>query len=260
MRRSILLNSFLALTLLAGLYLPVEAQQAGKRLTGGVSATGTKTNGLSRTDIRPTNNDPFSGTDDDGELAIDAPKYRPQVAKPTVSPPKRPLQGNVDEGQQAMMPAQPNYAPQDMGGDQDMMPQQPAFNPNDPDSSPDMQLAWDAWHRRVAGAIFERFNFFAKAAFRHSPPIMARLSYQVTRDGHIQNLTVTQKSTNILFNVLCFQAVKSLDGDMALLQFPQGSRRMFVPKSGVFTQNYHGQAGFKYQVGDQETVQGAGRR
>jgi len=63
----------------------------------------------------------------------------------------------------------------------------PAFDPNDPDSSPDMQLAWDAWHRRVAGTIYDRFNFFAKAA-SSIPTLASRLSYQVTRDGHIINM------------------------------------------------------------------------
>jgi hypothetical protein len=89
---------------------------------------------------------------------------------------------------------------------------------------------------------------------------MAKLTYTVTRDGHIMNINMPQKSTNILFNVLVFQSVKSLDGDMSILAFPEGSRRMMVPKSGVFTQNYGNQAGFRYTVGDQETVRGQGRR
>jgi hypothetical protein len=146
----------------------------------------------------------------------------------------------------------------------DLPPQQPpqmvqqppmqAPNPNDPDSSPEMSLLWDAWHRRVAENIFQRFNFFAKAAFRRSPPLMSSVSYVVTRDGRIMNLQVQQKSPNVLFNVLVFQAVKSLDGDLSILQFPQGSRRQFVPKSGVFTQNYGGQEGFRHTTGDEERI------
>jgi hypothetical protein len=268
MRPVILLNSLLALSLLTGLAaVPVLAQS--KTLKGGVQETGRiSVPGLRRDKDVNTNKDPFSGTDDDGEL-LEAPKnFKMETIKPTVQKRPQPLRGNLeDEGTGQMQPSQPQYAPQDMGGEQDaipnqvqMPPQQPMYNPNDPDSSPDMQLAWDMWHKRVAQCIFERFNFFAKAAFRHSPPIMAKLTYTVTRDGHIMNINMPQKSTNILFNVLVFQSVKSLDGDMSILAFPEGSRRMMVPKSGVFTQNYGNQAGFRYTVGDQETVRGQGRR
>ena len=264
MRPATFLNSLLALTLLTVSMQPsVSAQnKSGKPFQLHATQDGQSAPTLSRQhDV--SNKDPFSGTNDEGEL-LDAPKYKADpIPKPKIS---KPLRGNVDDGGAGNF-QQPISAPQDMSGEPDMMPQrvqqppqQPAFNPNDPDQSPDLQLAWDAWHRRVAQCIFERFNFFAKAAFKHSPPVMAKLSYQVTREGHIVNLNMTQKSTNVLFNVLCFQAVKSLDGDLSILQFPDGSRRMWVPKSGIFTQNYGGAAGFKYTVGDQETLRGAGRR
>jgi hypothetical protein len=260
MRASTLLNSLLAASMLAYVCLPVLAAPP---LKGGVSETGRLNQPSLNRHQDVKNNDPFSNTDDDGEL-LNAPKYKPQIARPVV---QKPLRGNVEDQGGNYAPAQPAMAPSDMGGERDAMPsqvqqppQQPRFNPNDPDQSPDMQLAWDLWHKRVAGCIFERFNFFAKAAFRHSPPIMAKLTYTVTRDGHILNLNMPQKSTNVLFNVLVFQSVKSLDGDMSILQFPDGSRRMWVPKSGVFTQNYSNSAGFKYTTGDAETVQGGGRR
>lgn len=265
MRFAAIVNSVLALALLAGSWTPVLANEP---LKTGIRQDTRITPTLNRNDIKKmTNTDPFSNTDDDGEL-LDVPKanYRPQVQKPVVEQ-RKPLTAVINDQGSNLQPAQPNYAPQDMGGEPDAMPaqqqyppQQPAFNPNDPDSSPDMQLAWDMWHKRVAQCIFERFNFFAKAAFRHSPPIMAKLTYTVTRDGQIINLNMPQKSTNVLFNVLVFQSVKSLNGDMSILAFPQGSRRMYVPKSGVFTQNYGNQAGFKYTVGDQETLRGGGRR
>lgn len=203
---------------------------------------------LNRNDIN-RKSDPFSG-DDDEELDVPAGNFTP--AKPMVparAPTRPPLSGGVQQ-------ATPMAGPPDLSGQGDQLPQQPpppAFDPNDPDGSPDMQLAWDAWHRRVAGVIYDRFNFFAKAAFKHSPPLLAGLSYQVSRDGHILNMNMTQKSKNILFNVLVYQSVKSLEGDMSVLTFPQGSRRMFVAKMGTFTQNY-GQEGFKYQTGDQERI------
>jgi hypothetical protein len=207
---------------------------------------------LNRNDIRQkTQSDPFSGDDDE---ALDAAPGAFQAEKPLLPPKSKPLSAGVQQNMR-----QAPMVPNDLGGQPDAMPMQvqqpppPAFDPNDPDGSPDMQLAWDAWHRRVAGVIYDRFNFFAKAAFKHSAPLLAGLSYQVTRDGHIINMNMTQKSKNILFNVLVYQSVKSLEGDMSVLTFPQGSRRMFVAKMGTFTQNY-GQEGFKYQTGDQERI------
>lgn len=191
--------------------------------------------------------DPFSNKDDTAPNmdAIDAPA---DVMK-AINQPLR--SGTTTNGNPYNMPL-----PTQM----DQMPQQPVqqpqaqFNPNDPDSgNPAMQLAWDAWHKRVAEAIYVRYNFFAKAAFHNSQPLLCQVSYVVTRDGHIQALDMKQKSPNVLYNVLVFQAVKSLDGDQMLLQFPPGSRRQFVQKYGTFAQNY-GANGFKYTTGDAEKL------
>jgi hypothetical protein len=156
-----------------------------------------------------------------------------------------------------------NMAPKGnpFGGEDEPMPNFPQeqakpaqVQQNDPDASPDMQLMWDIWHHKVAEAIYQRFNFLAKLGFKHSPPLLCQVSYTVTRDGHINNIQIQQKSPNMLFNLIVFQCVKSLDGDANLLTFPQGSRRSFVPKVGTFTQNYGGD-GFKYTTGDKETIQ-----
>jgi hypothetical protein len=235
-------------------------------LKGGVNQDTTikdNSTSLNRHEVKDPNADPFA----EKEETLDAPQQEFQAEK--AAPPPRaqrnPLRATVeDQGQRQPQYQQPQMAPPMMGGQPDAMrqpPQQPpppAFDPNDPDSWPDMKLAWDAWHRRVAATIFDRFNFFAKAAFKHSPPLLAAVSYQVTRDGHIINMNMSQKSPNVLFNVLVYQSVKSLEGDLSVLAFPQGSRRMVVPKYGTFTQNYRGQDGFKYQTNDQETVRAAG--
>ena len=260
---TLVIGSFLS----CAVSLPVFAGGSTPVLKGNVTETGrlpVRGPTLNRSHDVDKNTDPFSGPDEDATL--DAPKSMFK-AEPTMAPPKRtqPLRGNADQDGQAQNPyreQRPAAAPVDMTGEQEPLPaavapppvqQQPTFNPNDPDSSPDMQLAWDMWHKRVAATIFERFNFFAKAAFRHSPPLMAKISYAVTRDGQIVNMNMQQKSTNVLFNVLVFQSVKSLNGDMNVLPFPQGSRRMAVQKMGTFTQNY-GQEGFRYTVGDSETI------
>jgi hypothetical protein len=116
-----------------------------------------------------------------------------------------------------------------------------------------MQLAWDAWHKRVATAIFQRFEFFARSAFKYSRPLGMRVGYIVTRDGNIQNINVLQPSSNPMFDMLVIQCIKSLSGDQQLLQFPVGSRRSAVDKFGTFTQN-SGIEGFKYTTGDKETI------
>lgn len=193
--------------------------------------------------------DPFSNKDDStpGMDAIDA----PADAIKAINQQPFNLQTQTNGPDKYAMP----LAPQEQAMPQLPVQQpQPQFNPNDPDGgNPAMQLAWDAWHRRVAEAIYTRYNFFAKAAFHNSQPLLCQVSYVVTRDGHITQMNMAQKSPNVLYNVLVFQAVKSLDGDQMLLQFPPGSRRQFVQKYGTFAQNY-GANGFKYTTGDQERL------
>jgi hypothetical protein len=123
----------------------------------------------------------------------------------------------------------------------------------DPDNSPDMQLAWDQWHRRVANAVFERYNTMAQMAFKYSRPLGVYVTYAVTRDGQITNVQLQRKSPNVAYNTLIILVIKSLSGQKALLQFPEGSKRFSVDKGGTFTQNY-GAPGFKYTTGDRETV------
>jgi hypothetical protein len=187
--------------------------------------------------------DPFSGKDDTGPAmdAIDPGDAIKQLnQQPTFN---LNTQTTGPDRYQMPLPTQ-----------QVQQPPPPKINPNDPDSgNPELQLAWDMWHKRVAEAIYVRYNFFARAAFQRSQPLLCQVSYVVTRDGHIQALDMKQKSNNVLYNVLVFQAIKSLDGDVNLLQFPPGSRRQFVPKYGTFAQNY-GANGFKYTTGDQETL------
>lgn len=199
---------------------------------------------------------------------IEAPTKQQMTMEPVrtpdyAPPPKQALKGNVDDWSKGKMTyLQPSGAP--FEGVQEPMPnfqQQPNLqsqvqqNNNDPDNTPEMLLLWDIWHHRVAESIYQRFNFLAKLGFRHSSPLLCEISYVVTRDGHIQNIQIQQKSPNPLFNTIVYQCVNSLNGDVALLTFPQGSHRMFVPKVGTFTQNYGGD-GFKYTTGDKETVPG----
>ncbi len=78
----------------------------------------------------------------------------------------------------------------------------------------------------------------------------------MTRDGKITNVRMSQKSPNIMYNTVVMMAIQSLNGNAAVLQFPDNSRRMTVEKQGQFTQNYGQQIGFKNVIGDQETIVG----
>jgi hypothetical protein len=125
----------------------------------------------------------------------------------------------------------------------------------DVDNSPALQLAWDQWHKRVAQAIYEKFNSMAQLAFRFSSPLSCYVTYTITSDGRVVNAKLEQKSANVAFNALVLMVVSSMSGQTDILAFPQGSQRGFVNKAGMFTQNY-GVQGFRYTTGDKETVPG----
>ncbi len=127
-------------------------------------------------------------------------------------------------------------------------------NQADPDSSPELQLAWDQWHRRVANAVYERYNTMAQMAFKYSRPLGVYVTYVVSRDGQISDVRLQQKSPNVAYNTLIVLVIKSLSGQKDLLRFPEGSKRFSVDKGGTFTQNYGNTQGFKYATGDRETV------
>jgi len=129
-------------------------------------------------------------------------------------------------------------------------------NPKDVDETPQMQIAWNEWHSRVAGAIFQRYSMLSNFAFSHSRrTLTACVSYVVTRDGQIMNARLVEPSVNPLYNLLVVQVIKSLNGDLTVLQFPQGSRRQTMDKASTFIQdNEAGFNRFKTIEGDQETI------
>ncbi|CAN5951181.1 unnamed protein product [Sphagnum jensenii] len=215
---------------------------------------------MNRNDINKGNADPFAGNaqQDQPMQAIDAPAAAFAVPSNQPPPPSQMFPLNAQDG------GNPQFQNQNPAAD--MTPQQqPAFqpqqggtqtngNPNDPDAnSQALQLAWDQWHHNVAQAVYQRYTTASNLAFSKSPPLSVSVSYTVTRDCQIQNIRLTQKSPNLLFNMLIMTVLKSLNGDSALLTFPQGSHRMSVEKAGTFSVNY-GIEGFKYLTGDKETL------
>ncbi|MBS2003690.1 MAG: hypothetical protein JST44_19390 [Cyanobacteria bacterium SZAS LIN-5] len=254
-----------AALLSATIVLPANAELLKGTVNKQDSVGGSGTT-LNRNDIQKMG-DPFGGgggpsQPGPADQAFDPGNFQVSTMAPPQAPPP-PLQGNAQgQGQQDFqgqygqaMPAQ-QQAPQQMHNlnAQSGGPPPQQFNPNDPDSSPELQIAWNEWHRRVAAAVYERYSTMANAAFYRSPPMVAAAAYVVTRDGHIVNSHLTQKNGNPIFNAIVLTAINSLNGNMAILAFPPGSRRMTVDKSATFAQNYGPQQGFKYQMGDQETI------
>lgn len=256
------LTAGLLMIFCASLSCDRQAQAQGA-LKGGVSEEEfMKGNGpsLDRSDL---NDDPFeagaqqdnSGGPDIGMLpssafTVDKGSRPVQVRKP--------LTGNANDsggfngqGMTPMMEAPRQARPLSAGVDQSGM-QARAQKEADPDQTVEMQLAWDAWHKRVAEAIYMRFNKAANASFHNSPPLACQVAYAVAYDGRIGNVRILQQSTSPIYNAMLLGIVTSIQGD-PVLQFPPGSKRKMVEKTGTFTWNY-GQSGFKYTMGDKETV------
>jgi hypothetical protein len=253
------------LSLLSCLVLASPAMAQKNLLQGGVNHTDRQDSGgpgttLNRNDVRST--DSFAPPTQSAEPVFAPPSFAvPTMTAPLPPSNPFPLNAQSDEtpdfqGQQGIptFGQQPSQSmPHSLGAQQD---QQPAASPADPDSTPEMRLLWDAWHRRVAEAVFVRYSSLANAAFANSPPIGAIAAYSVSRDGRISNVRLNQKSGNPMYNAIVLMAIQSLNGNLAILQFPPNSRRMNMEKLGNFTQNYGQNIGFKTIIGDQETVPG----
>lgn len=119
--------------------------------------------------------------------------------------------------------------------------------------SKEVELAWDAWHKQLAAAIYSRFDLLAYHKFQDSPPLGVKIRYLVTKDGRIVGLKVIQKSADMMFDALACQAIMWQGRKPELLKFPEGSNRQSVEKFATFTQNM-GDEGFQATEGDKETV------
>lgn len=248
----------LALSFSVLLTIPVSAQGAGTTLHGGVDMQNYSQQpapGLNRGQV-DRSADPFSSPSAPATEEFSAPEgsfdSQPAPPRPAFNLNAQDEGGGELDGQQGqpIFAPGPPVTPQMMP--QNMLPPLGGQNPNDPDSSQQMQIQWELWHRRVAEAIFVRFDAYAQSAFAHSRPIACQAAYTVTRDRQIVSVKLLQKSPNIVFNSMLLMVLKSMNGN-PILEFPPGSRRQYVEKTGTFSRNY-GVQGFKYQTGDQETI------
>jgi hypothetical protein len=209
---------------------------------------------LSRNSIKQTN-DPF-GQPPSEEFDAPSGAFDQQQALMPPPPPTFGLSASDNGGDfigQQGVPTQA-YAPpmQPQSIPQNMLPPMNSQVSMDPDNSQHMQLQWDLWHRRVAEAIFVRFDALAQRGFANSRPISCEASYVVTSNGKITNVRLLHTSDNILFNMMLMGVLKGMDGN-PILQFPPGTRRQLVSKTGTFSRNC-GVNGFKHTKDDYETI------
>lgn len=248
-----------ALSLIALLLVsahPVGAQ--GKVLEGSASMQnyinpGSGGPSLNRKDIQQAG-DPFSSEEAPPSEQFDAPDASFDSQQGNMPGPP-PFNLNAQEAGNGFLGQQGNPmqgGPQANIGNQQMLPPMQQGSAHDPDQSQQMQIAWELWHRRVAEAIFVRFDGVAQRAFANSRPIACQAAYTVTRDKQIVNVRLLHKSNNIVFNSMLLMVLKSMNGS-PILEFPPGSRRMSVEKTGTFSRNC-GVQGFKFTTGDQETI------
>jgi hypothetical protein len=217
-------------------------------------------NGMNRNDISH-GTDPFGGGGQINPLdqTIDAAPCSFGVPTIAPAPPPRQLHLNAqaDDPQNADLgagSAVPDTNP-GVGQAENAYPNQLALAapPPDPDQSQEMLLAWDRWHKNLASAIYQRYTS-TNALFSNGPPLMVTVAYCVNRNGQITNTRFTQKSANPLFNIACMGIVSSLNGNLNVLTFPAGSRRMAVDKAAEFEVNT-GNEGFKHTIHDNERIQ-----
>jgi hypothetical protein len=128
----------------------------------------------------------------------------------------------------------------------------PPMQSQDPEMSENMQLQWDLWHKRVAEAIFVRFDAQAQKAFANSRPISCEASYTVTCNGQIKDVRLLHKSDSFMYNAMLIGVLNSMNGN-PILQFPPGTRRQMVMKTGTFSRNC-GVNGFKHTTNDNESI------
>jgi len=167
------------------------------------------------------------------------------------------LGADLDEFGGTALPATSDTVPQAPSAGKPAMSGGPPANPAAQTADPDswLQLEWEAWHRRVAESIYQRWIVFANTAFKYDrTPKLARIDYVVTRDGQIQDVKFLRRSNNPMFDALIMQVVKSFNGERQILQFPEGSRRASIEKFGDFSQNQHVGAGYRYTTGDKESI------
>lgn len=257
-RNSVLSFAFALITLIS--VQPVSA----KTLEGQINLDEhmKQEKGASLTRSKKTVGDPFNngGAAPSAEM-FDAPTGAFDSPHTSMLPPPPPPQqfnlnaqdhGGGDFGGQQGVPSHGNFynpPPAAVLGQQGVLP---PMNRQDPEMSEHMQLQWDLWHKRVAEAIFVKFDSRAQVQFAASKPLACEASYTVTANGQIRDIRLLRKSDSFAYNAMLLQVLQEMNGN-PILQFPPGTQRQMVAKTGTFSRNC-GVNGFKHTTNDRETI------
>ena len=254
-------NSFLSFAFALITLISVQPVSA-KTLEGQINIDDhlQQSKGASLTRSKKTVGDPFNnGSAPPSSEVFDAPTGAFDSTNTSMLPPPPPAPFNLnaheqggDFGGQQGIPSQGTvYAPPPIAnvGSQGVLP---PMNRQDPEMSQEMQLQWDLWHKRVAEAIFVRFDNIAQQQFAVSRPLACVASYTVTANGQIKDIRLIQNSPDIKYNMMLMMVLQQMNGN-PILQFPPGTHRQFVCKTGTFSRNC-GVNGFKHTTNDRETI------
>lgn len=99
-------------------------------------------------------------------------------------------------------------------------------------------IDWNTWQKRVDLAIQKRSENSCASCVGLSPWLIAKVIFVVTKAGEIKRVTVIETSRHRLFDAIVCQSVRSVNRDMALLAFPQGSTKDFIIKTGSYAAPY----------------------
>lgn len=132
------------------------------------------------------------------------------------------------------------------------------------EESGELVIAWEAWHKRVSGAIFERWRVNGKL------PGVAHVELRFTRDRHVivdvQDVYIDPDVYNLLpegspcspeylrkqFTEEIMSSVQPLDGS-SVLDFPAKSKRTVVYETPAF-RGTRGPASYSWKHDDYERV------
>jgi hypothetical protein len=113
-------------------------------------------------------------------------------------------------------------------------------------NSRELVLAWEKWHKQLAGAIYKRWNAIANS------PGRASVTITVQRDLTINaNIVTSTGSRN--FDLDLLESIKGLDGNQGLT-FPAKSQRQVVSFRGDYIAGTGIQPGYSWIKGDYERI------
>lgn len=99
------------------------------------------------------------------------------------------------------------------------------------------ETAWIKWNNKVASEVNKAFSSLNERVEAQDKLVVSKASYVVTKDGKIQDISVSEVCPSDKFRSMIVSSLESLNGN-ASLKFPPGASWKTVQKTGRFVQNY----------------------